>query len=110
LWLDFHANNCYKEIMIKRKVKTPKQLERYFKGLANHRRIAILNLIANEGGITLEEIAKTLNCNIKTISGHTQKLLQSGLIRKEYRGRQVIHTLSPYGERFYKFLQTFSYS
>jgi predicted transcriptional regulator len=96
--------------MAKRKIKTPKQLERHLKGLANHRRIAILSLIANEGGITLEEIAKALNCNIKTISDHTQKLLQAGLIRKKYQGRRVIHTLSPYGERFYKFLQTFSYS
>jgi predicted transcriptional regulator len=96
--------------MAKKRIKTPKQLERYLKGLANHRRIAILNLIANEGGITLEEIAKTLNWNFKTVSGHTQKLLQSGLIRKKYQGRRVIHTLSPYGERFYKFLQTFSYS
>jgi predicted transcriptional regulator len=96
--------------MIKRKIKTPKQLERYLKGLANHRRIAILDLIANEGAITLEEIAKALNCNIKTISGHTQKLLQAGLIRKKYQGRQVIHTLSPYGERFYEFLQIFSHS
>jgi len=96
--------------MVEVKAKTPKQLERYFKGLANHRRIAILNLIANEKAITLEEIAETLNCNIKTISGHTQKLLQAGLIRKKYRGRQVIHTLSPYGEIFHKFIQTFSYS
>jgi predicted transcriptional regulator len=96
--------------MAKKRIKTPKQLERHLKGLANHRRIAILNLIANEGGITLEEIAKTLNCNFKTVSGHTQKLLQSGLIRKKYQGRRVIHTLSPYGERFYKFLQIFSYS
>jgi len=96
--------------MVKKRIKTPKQLERHLKGLANHRRIAILNLIANEGGITLEEIAKTLNCNFKTISAHTQRLLQSGLIRKKYQGRRVIHTLSPYGERFYKFLQTFSYS
>ena len=97
-------------IMSKKKIKTPKQLERYFKGLANHRRIAILKLIANSGGITLDEMAKTLNCNFKTISGHTQKLLQAGLIRKKYQGRQVIHTLSPYGEKFYKFLQIFSYS
>jgi predicted transcriptional regulator len=96
--------------MAKKEIKTPKQLERHLKGLANHRRIAILNLIANEGGITLEEIAKTLNCNFKTVSGHTLKLLQAGLIRKKYQGRRVIHTLSPYGERFYKFLQTFSYS
>ena len=96
--------------MVKEKNKTPKQLERYFKGLANHRRISIFSLIASESGITLEEIVKTLNCNLKTISAHTQKLLQAGLIRKKYQGRQVVHTLSPYGKRFYKFLQTFSYS
>ncbi len=92
------------------KIKTAKQLERHLKGVANHRRIEILMLIAAGGGIALEDIADNLNCNIKTISEHTRRLVQAGLVNKEYRGRQVIHTLSPYGKIFYKFLQTFSHS
>ena len=50
--------------------KSPKQLERYCKGVANHRRIEILTLIHNVPGITVEEIADELKCNYKTISVH----------------------------------------
>lgn len=50
-------------------VKTPKQIERHVKGIANHRRIEILLL-----------------------------------------GRNVTHTLSPYGHIFTKFITTFQHS
>lgn len=93
-----------------KKHKSPKQLERHLKGVANHRRIEILFLVANEQGITVENIAGKLNCNIKTISAHIQKLVQAGLIRKAYRGREVRHEISPYGEILRKFLITFSHS
>ncbi len=92
------------------KKKTAKQLERHFKGMANHRRIDILNLVAENGGINLEDIAKNLDCNLKTISEHTRKLVQAGLVNKKYRGRMVAHSLSPYGETFYTFITTFRHS
>ena len=88
-------------------MKTAKQLERHFKGVANHHRINILRLIAREEGISLEAIAESLNCNIKTISEHTKKLVQSGLVNKAYKGRMVTHVLSPYGKTFHKFTLTF---
>ena len=85
-------------------MKTPKQLERYFKGLANHRRLVILILVSENEGITLDEIAKRLNCNFKTVSEHTRRLLQAGLLRKDYQGRAVCHSLSPYGRMFLEFM------
>ena len=88
-------------------VKTPKQLERYFKGAANHRRIEIIFLIAQNKDISLEGIAEMLDCNVKTISEHTKKLVQAGLANKKYKGREVQHSLSPYGNRFLKFIKTF---
>ena len=89
------------------KAKTAKQLERHFKGVANHRRIDILNLIAGNNGISLEKIADNLECNIKTISEHTRKLVQAGLVDKKYQGREVAHSLSPYGKTFCKFIKMF---
>lgn len=89
------------------KIKTAQQLERHFKGIANHRRIEILGLIAKDDGISLDDIADSLNCNIKTISEHTKKLVQAGLINKKYRGRLVAHSLSPYGQTFHKFIKSF---
>ncbi len=88
-------------------MKTAKQLERYFKGVANHRRLEILLLVHKNEGITLEEIAEILNSNIKTISEHTRRLVQAGLLNKKYQGRAVIHSLSPYGKKFIEFMQTF---
>jgi DNA-binding MarR family transcriptional regulator len=88
-------------------MKTSKQLERYFKGAANHRRLDILRLIAKNDGINLEDIAEALNCNIKTLSEHTRKLVQAGLLNKKYYGQSVAHSLSPYGRKFINFLKTF---
>lgn len=90
--------------------KTSKQLERHFKGIANHRRLDILFLLKEASGITLDDISGKLQCNFKTISGHTQKLVQAGLINKKYKGQMVEHSLSPYGERIVKLIEVFSYS
>ena len=87
--------------------KTAKQLERYFKGVANHRRIDILIIVEKNDGITVDEIAGLLKTNFKTISQHTQSLVRAGLLNKKYAGRQVTHSLSPYGKFFVKFMQTF---
>jgi DNA-binding MarR family transcriptional regulator len=92
------------------KGKNAKQLERHFKGVANHRRIDILSIIAENEGITLDEIAGQLRINFKTASEHTRRLAQAGLIRKSYRGRAVAHALSPYGRIFYRFIKTFRHS
>ena len=89
------------------KKKTPKQLERHFKGVANHRRIEILLLIAQREGMIVEEIATTLHCNFKTISMHTLKLVQAGLLNKKYIGRAVAHELSPYGKTIFQFIKSF---
>jgi predicted transcriptional regulator len=87
--------------------KTAKQLERYFKGAANHRRIDILFIVEKNDGITVDGIAGILKANFKTISQHTQSLVHAGLLNKKYVGRKVTHSLSPYGKFFVKFMQTF---
>ncbi|MDP3901538.1 MAG: winged helix-turn-helix domain-containing protein [bacterium] len=88
-------------------MKTAKQLERYFKGAANHRRLEIINVINKNDGMTLERLAKILDCNMKTISEHTRRLVQAGLLNKKYQGREVSHSLSPYGKKFIAFIKTF---
>ncbi len=88
-------------------MKTPKQLERYFKGVANHWRIEILLLIQHKPEITLAQIAYELSGNLKTISEHTRRLVEAGLVRKKYRGREVAHTLTPYGTKLSEFVKRF---
>ncbi|MEK7478513.1 MAG: winged helix-turn-helix domain-containing protein [Patescibacteria group bacterium] len=87
--------------------KNSRQLERHFKGIANHRRIDILFLVQDLDGITLDKIADKLECNLKTISEHTRKLVQAGLVNKQYQGRMVRHSLSPYGQKILKFMKIF---
>lgn len=96
--------------MAESKLKTSKQMERHFKGIANHRRIDILLVVCEADGITLEGISDKLQSNFKTISEHTRRLVQAGLLNKKYRGREVTHSLSPYGHRFVKFIITFQHS
>ncbi len=93
-----------------KKIKTSKQIERHVKGVATHHRIDILFLIDTNDGVTVEEIADSLQCNVKTVSEHTRRLVQAGLVEKKYRGRTVCHSLSPYGKIFRVFLTTFQHS
>ena len=88
-------------------MKTSKQLERHFKGLANHWRLDILFVVGKNPGITVDGIAQKLDGNFKTIADHTQKLVQCGLVDKKYHGRAVSHTLSPYGKKLLLFIRTF---
>jgi len=88
-------------------MKNAKQLERHFKGLSNHRRLDILFLVSKNPGVNVDKISERLNCNFATISAHTQKLVQAGLLEKKYIGRQVIHHLSPYGKKILIFIKTF---
>jgi len=87
--------------------KTAKQMERHLKGIANHRRIDVLLLVAREPGIDVETIAEKLSCNYNTLSIHVAKLAQAGLLDKKYKGRRVGHFLTPYGRTFVVFLNLF---
>ena len=91
-------------------MKESKKLERIFKGVANHRRIKIIKLVEKERGITLFAIARNLQCNFKTISEHTRRLVAAGLVYKQYRGNSVEHYLSPYGAKVIEFMKEFSKS
>lgn len=89
------------------KGKTAKQMERHFKGLANHYRIQILILLDSKPNLNLNEIVEELDANEKTIGEHTRRLVRAGLINKRRVERFVEHKLSPYGEMFVGFLKEF---
>ena len=88
-------------------MKNSKQLERHFKGLANHRRLDILVLVSKNPGITVDGISEKLNSDFANISSHTHRLVNAGLLNKQYVGRSVSHTLSPYGKKCLSFIKTF---
>ncbi len=89
------------------KLKTPEQMQRHFKGMANHYRIQILLLVSEEPNITVDTLTDILDANFKTISQHTRYLAHAGLLTKKYKAQYVLHNLSPYGEIFVKFIRDF---
>ena len=95
---------------MKNNKQAAKLIERHFKGAANHWRILLLLRIEKHPNSSVEELSEILEGNIKTISEHTRRLAQAGLITKTYHGRSVQHTLSPYGQRFCAFIRTFQHS
>ncbi len=90
------------------KTKSPKKLERHFKGVANHKRIQILLHIADHKGVIQEDIIEVLKGNQKMVSEHIRRLYAAGLIDKDYEGRSIVHTLTPYGEVFVRFIRDFA--
>lgn len=88
-------------------LKTPKQIERHIKGVANHRRIEILLLIAGNDGITLDGVIYRCRANPKTIGEHVRRLNNAGLVDKNYSGRFIKLSLSPYGKIFINFIKEF---
>lgn len=88
--------------------KGPKRLERHFKGVANHRRIQMLQIVAARRDITLVGIAEAVKGNLKTVSEHMRRLVLAGLVEKKYSGRDVQHRLTPYGAVFIRFITDFS--
>jgi len=82
-----------------------KKLERIAKGFANHRRLAILDLLHSQPELSVDEIASSLNVNFKTASEHIRRLAQAGLVLKRYEGNFVRHKVSPQGLSILKFLR-----
>ena len=94
----------YNRIMEIKQIKT---LERVFKGVGNHYRIKTLLLIDKSPEISLDEIVRALKANYFTISEHVNRLRIAGLISKKYKGKYVIHTLTPYGNKIITILNNF---
>jgi len=82
------------------------QLERIVKGVANHRRIEILELLKKKPELSLADISEILNVNFKTISEHIKRLAVAGFILKRYEGHNVRHKLTDRGLVVLKFLRT----
>ena len=78
---------------------TYRQLETLFKGVANHRRIQILQLLQNEPSLSLWRIRERVPMGRQTVCEHVRRLASAKLVQKKYKGREVEHTLAPLGQR-----------
>lgn len=81
------------------------QLERYVKGFANHRRIQIMELLSQKPELSVNDIAETLQINLKTASEHIRRLAIAGLVIKRHEGNEVRHKLTDRANAVLKFLR-----
>jgi len=73
-------------------------LERVLKGVANHRRIEILRLVAREPGLSLSAIAEQTGVGVPTTQEHVRRLHAAGLVSKARKDRRVEHVITPIAE------------
>lgn len=82
-----------------------RNMERVTKGIANHRRLEIIDLLQKKPELSVEEIAEILKINFKTASEHIRRLAISGLLMKRHEGNFVRHKLTTRGSTILKFLR-----
>jgi len=81
------------------------RLERIVKGFDNHRRIEMMLLLEQEPNLSLSDVSKRLNINIKTAAEHLRRLAAAGMIIKGHQGVAVQHTLTNRGVTVLVFLK-----
>ena len=81
-----------------------KQLEVICKGVASHRRVQTLVILARTPHLSLNDIAHKLNTNFRTASEHIRRMVAAGLVEKRQAGRSVQHSLSRRGKNILSFL------
>ena len=86
--------------------KSYHQLERIIRGVSNHRRIEILELLQKKPELSIVDISESLNVNFKTISEHVKRLAATGFVLKRSDGSSVRHKLTERGLFVLKFLRT----
>ena len=79
-------------------------VERVIKGVANHRRIEILELLAKSPELSVEEISEATKIGYPTAASHISRLTIAGLIAKRNQGQAVRHKLTDRGAATLKFL------
>jgi predicted transcriptional regulator len=86
--------------------KSYHQLERIIKGVSNHRRIQILELLKEKPELSIIDISENLDVNFKTISEHVKRLAATGFLLKRSDGASVRHKITERGLATLKFLRT----
>ncbi|MCL5004346.1 MAG: winged helix-turn-helix domain-containing protein [Patescibacteria group bacterium] len=90
---------------VEKKEKSYYELERIIKGVANHRRIEILEMLGKKPEMSVAEIAEKVKSNFKTTSDHIRKIAVAGLLMKRSDSKSVRHKLTKRGEFILKFLR-----
>jgi DNA-binding transcriptional ArsR family regulator len=69
-------------------------LEKYYKALANRRRLAILKYLKNVTKASVGQIAKELKLRLKATSKHLSQLSAIDCLEKEQQGLKVFYSIN----------------
>lgn len=83
-----------------------RDLERIFKGVANHTRVQIIDALDKYPELSVSEITELLPINFRTASEHLRKLSLAGIVMKRSEGTRVCHALTSRGRTILKFCRT----
>lgn len=84
-----------------------RELERIWKGVANHRRMQIIDWIDTQTEEpSLLDIAEHTAIDFRTVGEHVRKLTAAGLTMKRHEGATVRHALTRLGKTILKFCRT----
>jgi DNA-binding transcriptional ArsR family regulator len=78
-------------------------IERIVKGVANHRRLEILDVLKSDPELSVYEISERLNIGYENASDHVRKLAIAGLVMKRNDGPSVRHKITHRGESMLMF-------
>ncbi|OHA58514.1 MAG: hypothetical protein A2571_01935 [Candidatus Vogelbacteria bacterium RIFOXYD1_FULL_44_32] len=72
-----------------------RKIERLIKGVANHNRLKILELLQKEPELSVADISERLKIGYENASDHIRKMAIAGLLMKRNDGPNVRHKLTP---------------
>jgi len=72
-----------------------KDLEKFFKAVANYRRLKILKHLLSGEKATLEELAQAADLSYRSTSKHLLLLESRGFLSRETLGLKVIYKIAP---------------
>ena len=82
-----------------------RQKEKVVKGFANHRRIQIMECLAQKSESSVADISEALKINFNTAADHISRLEIGGLLMKRNDGNFVRHRLTNRGLVALKFIR-----
>ncbi len=86
-------------------IRSWRKIEIVTKGLANHRRLEILDLLGENPELSVKEISTLIKTDFNNASAHVNRLMISGLIMKRHDGNFVRHKLTFRGLNILKFFR-----
>ena len=69
------------------------ELERYFRAIANRRRLEMLQVLDRRGPLPLYQVATAVHLSVKTTNKHLAQLLHTGFVNRTRQGLFVLYQL-----------------